>query len=102
MPQYEGRVIRIGDQGRAEVLLCPENAEIPDAPDVSKRVCHCSSAGSTIVVEAQNAVCAKVRDRVLVRSDPGPLLLNAAILLGCPLIAVLVSVGSAALLSHWS
>jgi hypothetical protein len=56
MPEYEGSVAGLRDDGKAEVLIQPETAGIFGAPSVSAKVCHCASSSSQVTREALNPV----------------------------------------------
>jgi hypothetical protein len=77
MPEYEGFIATIKEDGKAEVIVQPETSSIVGAPGVSKKVCHCASSSSQVTVEALNPVQAAVGDRVAVRVDASLLLRNA-------------------------
>jgi len=88
MPEYEGFIASLSENGKAEVLIQPETAGIIGAPEISKKVCHCASSSSQVTVEALNPVQADVGDRVAVRVDSSLLLRNAGALIGIPVIAL--------------
>lgn len=89
MPQYEGFVSSIKGDGKAEVIIRPGNPSIPNAPEVSKTVCHCTTDSSTITVEALNRAGARAGDLVSVKRNPAALMKNTAILLGIPAIGLI-------------
>jgi hypothetical protein len=88
MPEYEGFVASLKEDGKAEVIVQPETSDIVGAPGVSKKVCHCASSSSQVTVEALNPVRAAVGDRVAVRVDASLLLRNAGALIGMPVLAL--------------
>jgi hypothetical protein len=90
MPEYEGFIATIKEDGKAEVIVQPETSGIVGAPEVSKKVCHCASSSSQVTVEAMNPVKAAVGDRVAVRVDASRLLRNAGALIGMPVLALVL------------
>jgi hypothetical protein len=86
MPQYEGYVAGITGDGKAEVVIKPGMAGIPNAPEVSKKVCHRATNGSTLRIEAVNKVGARVGDWVRLSQESGMPIKNAAMLLGIPVL----------------
>ena len=92
MPQYEGFVASLKENGKAEVVIKPCNVEIPGAPQLKDIVCHCATDGSTITIEALNKAGASVGDLVSVSSNTTAMIRNAAALLGIPLIGIIVGV----------
>jgi hypothetical protein len=54
MPEYEGFVANLRDDGKAEVLIQPETTGIVGAPVVSAKVCHCASGSSQVTMESLN------------------------------------------------
>lgn len=90
MPRYEGLVACLKEGGKAEVIIGPDNTGVPGAsPQVNRRVCHCTTDGSSFVVEVLNRVGAGVGDRVLVNRDAWGLVKNAAALLGVPVFGLI-------------
>ena len=69
MPQYDGIVTRTGTDGRATVVMAPEQPGIPGASGL--KVCHCAAASATIHIEALNAAGAGVGDHVTVNRPGG-------------------------------
>ena len=88
MPEYEGFVASLKEDGKAEVIVRPETSGIVGAPGASKKVCHCASSSSQVTMEALNPVQAAVGDRVAVRVDASLLLRNAGALIGMPVLAL--------------
>jgi len=88
MPEYEGFVASLRENGKAEVLIQPETAGIVGAPSVSARVCHCASSSSQVTMEALHPMQASVGDRVAVRVDASLLIWNAGALIGMPFFAL--------------
>lgn len=84
MPDHEGFVARLTADGKAEVIIRPGMPGIPNAPEVSAKVCHCATDGSTVRIEALNRAGAGVGDWVSVSHDSGILMKNVAALLGIP------------------
>jgi len=90
MPEYEGFVASLKEDGKAEVIVQPETSGIVGAPEVSKKVCHCASSSSQVTVEALNPVQAAVGDRVAVEVKASVLLRNAGSLIGTPVLALIL------------
>jgi hypothetical protein len=88
MPEYEGFVASIRDDGKAEVLIRPETSGILGAPSVSAKVCHCASSGSSVTLEALNLLQATVGDRVTIEVKLSVLIRNVGILIGTPILAL--------------
>ena len=88
MPEYEGFIASLKEDGKAEVIVQPESSGIVGAPGVSKKVCCCASSGSQVTVQVLNPVHAAVGDRVSVRVDASFLLWNAGALIGLPVLAL--------------
>jgi len=88
MPEYEGYIASLKEDGKAEVIVQPETSGIVGAPGVSKKVCHCVSSSSQVSMEALNPVRAAVGDRVAVRVDASLLLRNAGAVIGVPVLAL--------------
>ena len=88
MPEYEGLIATIKEDGKAEVIVQPETSDIVGAPEVSKKVCHCASSSSQVTVEALNPVQADVGDRVAVEVKASVLIRNAGSLIGTPVLAL--------------
>jgi len=86
MPVYEGVVARLMADSKAEVVIRPGKAGIPGAPELTEKVCHCATNGSTVRTEALNWVGADVGDWVVVSRRAGVLMKNAVALLGMPVI----------------
>lgn len=88
MPEYEGFVASLRDDGKAEVLIQPQRAEIVGAPGVSAKVCHCASGSSQVTMEALNPLQAAVGDRVVLEVQASALIRNVASLVGLPVLAL--------------
>lgn len=88
MPEYEGFVASLSENGRAEVLIQPETAGIVGAPGVSAKVCHCASSSSQVTMQALNPLQAAVGDRVAVEVKASVLIRNAGVLIGTPVLAL--------------
>ncbi len=88
MPEYEGFIASINEDGKAEVIIQPEISGIVGAPGLSTKVCHCASSSSQVTIEALNPIKAAVGDRVAVRVDASLLIRNAGALIGMPAIAL--------------
>lgn len=86
MAQYEGFVASLATDGKAEVVIRPGTPGIVGAPELTEKVCHCASDGSSVTVEALNRVGAGVGDLVSVSRPPGRPMRNAALLLGIPVL----------------
>lgn len=100
MSQYEGFVASLKQNGKADVIIQPGKPSIPGAPEVSKRVCHCATDGSTVIVEALNRAGAGVGDLVSVGRTPGALTKSAATLLGLPAMGLMLGITVAVLLNQ--
>lgn len=100
MSQYEGFVASLKQNGKADVIIQPGKPSIPGAPEVSKRVCHCATDGSTVIVEALNRAGAGVGDLVSVGRTPGALMKSAATLLGLPAMGLMLGITVAVLLNQ--
>lgn len=100
MPQYEGFVADLKENGKAEVVIQPCNAGIPGAPQLKDIVCHCATDGSTITIEAINKAGAGVGDWVSITQRPSALMKNAVILLGIPFVGLLAGIAVASIITH--
>lgn len=85
MARYEAVVANCLPNGRAEIVIRPDKPGIPDAPEISRRVCHCATDASMVRIEALNRADARVGDWVSVYRKPGVVLKNAVALIGFPL-----------------
>jgi hypothetical protein len=90
MPLYEGIVAKLKADGKAEVMIRPGKPGIPGAPELTGKICHCATRGSTVRTEALNWVDADVGDWVVVSRRAGALMKNAAALLGSPVIGACI------------
>jgi len=90
MPEYEGFVAGLREDGKAEVLIQPERACIVGSPEASSKVCRCTSSGSRFTLEALNPLHAAVGDRVAVKVEASVLLRNAGALIGIPILALIL------------
>jgi hypothetical protein len=95
MPLYEGIVSAVKDGERVDVEIRPADACIPGAPGLSRHLCHCAADGSTLVIEALNRSGAAPGDLVLVARSAGPLIWNAVVLIGLPMIAAALGLSAA-------
>jgi hypothetical protein len=84
MRKHVGFVASLKDNDKADVIIRPGTPGIPNAPEVSKKVCHTPTDGSTVNVEAWNRAGAQAGDWVSVSQSPGVLRKNAVTLLGIP------------------
>jgi len=84
--QYEGLVASLATDGKAEVVIKPGTPGIVGAPELTGKVCHCASDGSSVTVDALNGVGAGVGDVVSVTRTSGRPMRNAALLLGIPVL----------------
>ena len=96
---YEGFVARLKADGKAEIVISPGKPGIPGAPELTEKVCHCATNGSTVRIEALNWVGAGVGDWVLLSRRAGVLMKNAVVLLGIPVIGMLSGVVVGAIFS---
>lgn len=88
MPEYEGFVASLRDDGKAEVLIQPERTEIVGAPGASTKVCNCASGRSEVTMDALNPLQAGVGDRVVLKVEAAALMGNVATLIGLPVLAL--------------
>ena len=104
MAEHQGLVERITENGNAEVVIRPGKPGIVGAPEVSEKVCHSATDGSTVRTVAMNKAGARVGDLVVVTFDASVLRSNAISLLGIPiaggLAGFLVGVASGGLGMH--
>lgn len=101
MAHYEGIVSSIKENGLAEVIIQPGSQGIPGASnEVNCRVCHVTTGGSAITVEAFNTAGSAIGDWVSVTLSSRALMRNAAFLLGIPVLGLIVGVVLAAVLTH--
>ncbi|MDY6988462.1 MAG: SoxR reducing system RseC family protein [Thermodesulfobacteriota bacterium] len=98
MPLYEGVVASLMADGRAEVVIRPGKPAIHGAPELTQKVCHCATNGSTVKTEALNGVGADVGDWVLLSRRAGVLVKNAVVLLGIPVIGAVSGLVAGAIL----
>lgn len=84
MPQHEGLVASLGPGGTADVVIRPGKPGIPGAPELTKKVCHSPTDGSTVRIEALNSAGAAVGDWICLSRSSGMVVKNAAVLLGIP------------------
>jgi hypothetical protein len=96
MRQHVGFVASLKENDRADVIIRPGTPGIPNAPEVSKKVCHSPTDGSTVNVEAWNRAGAQVGDWVSVSQSPGTLKKNAVTLLGIPGMGLILGIVSGA------
>jgi len=83
---YEGIVTSLKENGKADVTILPPGAGVPGVSrEINAKVCHCTSQGSNITVEALNSAGADVGDRVFLTRDTSTIVKNYGILLGTPL-----------------
>jgi hypothetical protein len=90
MPEYQGLVTRILNQDRAEIAIAPGEQRIHDAPEVSKKVCHACTDGSTVRLEVINRAGAEVGDWVSLIRSAAAIKQNAKALLGIPFLSVVL------------
>jgi microcompartment protein CcmK/EutM len=81
---YEGFVARLKADGKAEIVISPSKPGIPGAPELTEKVCHRATKGSTLRIEALNCVGAGVGDLVLLSRRAGAVMKNVVVLLGMP------------------
>ena len=97
MPKHRGFVVSTRENGKADVIIRPGTPGIPNAPEVSERVCHAPTDGSTVTVEAWNRIRAQMGDWVVVSQSPRTLRKNAATLLGIPGLGLVLGIAAGAL-----
>ena len=98
MPLYEGVVASLMAHGKAEVVIMPGKPGIHGAPELTEKVCHCATNGSSIKTKVFNGVGAAVGDRVLVSLSAGALMKNAVVLLGMPVIGAVSGLAAGSIL----
>lgn len=98
MPTYQGLVAKLTTTNKAEILIKPADQTIPGASEISKRVCHKASEGSTLRIQVVNMAAAEVGDWVLLTRPSGILKKNATALFGMPLLGGLVGAGAGVLI----
>jgi len=86
MPVYEGVVASLMADGKAEVVIKPGKPGIPGAPELTEKICHSATNGSTLRIEALNRAGAQVGDWVGLSRRGTILMKNAGALLGTPLL----------------
>jgi positive regulator of sigma E activity len=92
MPKHVGFVANLKENDKADVIIRPGTPGIPNAPEVSKKVCHTPTDGSTVNVEAWNRAGAQAGDWVSVSQSPGTLRKNAVTLLGIPSMGLILGI----------
>lgn len=85
MAQYEAVVASLLPNGRAEIVIRPNKPGIPDAPEISERVCHCATNNSAVRTDAVNEAGALVGDWVAVSRRSSNVAKNVIFLIGIPL-----------------
>ena len=100
MPRYEGLITGVEPDGRAQVTIRPDKMGIPGAPEVSRRVCHTSSDGSMVKIDALNRAGAAMGDWVSVARRAGVAGKNLAALLGIPLLGGILGLAAAAVITY--
>jgi hypothetical protein len=93
MPKYQGVVARLMAEDKAEILIMPGEQSIPGAPEVSKKVCHECTDGSTLRIEAVNRAGAEIGDWVALTRPAGLVKKNATALIGMPLLGIFTGGG---------
>ncbi|MBW2265140.1 MAG: SoxR reducing system RseC family protein [Deltaproteobacteria bacterium] len=99
MNKHEGIVTSLTAEDKAEVLIRPGAPGIPGAPELSKKVCHTATDGSTVRIEVLNRVGAGVGDWVSLSRKAGVARRNAGALLGIPLLGALLGLVVAVILT---
>lgn len=70
MVRYHCVVLR-AEEGWAEVLIRPEACHLVCAPDeIDKKLCHCATDGSNIVIKAKDPIGVRPGDEVLIHQIP--------------------------------
>jgi positive regulator of sigma E activity len=90
MSLSEGMVVKIHEDGRADVRIQEQNAGIIGAPDLN--VCHCASPGSIIVTQALNRANALAGDRVCLEQPSWAIMKNVLVLVLVPLLCLLAGI----------
>ena len=86
MPEHEGFVASLTADGKADVVIRPGKPGIPGAPELSNKVCHSPTDGSSLKIQAVNRAGAGVGDWVSLSRKSGTVMKNAAVLLGIPVL----------------
>ena len=100
MAEYEGIISSLRQNNRADVIIRPGSPGITGAPEISGKVCHCATDGSSLTIEVENTAGAGVGDRVLVRQETPEFLKNAGLLIGIPLCGLVAGVVGAQLVTR--
>jgi len=98
MPQYEGTVNSINEDGNAGVVIHPDGARIPGAPQLNRR--HAPSESSKITIQALNRPGAAPGDLVSIDLEARMLVRNAAKLLGIPLLGLTLGIAGGGILAR--
>ena len=88
MPEYQGIIKSVLEEGIAEAEIIPQQSGIPGAPGVN--VCHCASEGSRVSFKAENRAGAGVGDRVLINRNISGILKNIFVFLGVPFLGLIL------------
>jgi hypothetical protein len=93
MPIYQGIVYSLIAENKAEILIKPGEQSIIGAPEVSEKVCHECTAGSTLRIEAVNRAGAEIGDWVVLTRQAGLVKKNAMALFGMPFLGIGIGTG---------
>jgi len=93
MAEYEGFVASKKTNGLVEILISPTSKGVPGASEnINRQICHCAADGPQVSIDAINEVGAAVGDWVLVRRDSSPLIRNALVLVGIPMVGLIAGI----------
>jgi YHS domain-containing protein len=87
MPESEGIVASVSEDGEAEVVIQESELCIHCASEIE--VCNCSGVSSRLVINALNSIGASVGDMVSISHKPGALMKSVAIFLVIPAIGLI-------------
>ena len=88
MPEYQGIIKSILEEGMAEAQIIPQQSGIPGAPGVN--VCHCASESSRVSFKAENRAGAGVGDCVQISRNISGIFKNIIILIGIPVLGLVL------------
>jgi YHS domain-containing protein/positive regulator of sigma E activity len=91
MKQAQGRVMAIGEDGKARVAIQTDDT-LPGCSSRSEHCHQCSEGTSSLVIKVSNKAGAGIGDNVSVLFKSGAVLKSVLILLGIPLTGILAGV----------
>ncbi len=98
MPQSEGIVDSVSEDGKAKVVIQESELCIHCASEIE--VCNCSGGSSRLIIDALNSVGASVGDLVSISHKPGVLMKSVAIFLVIPAIGLTAGFVTVAILNQ--